>query len=77
MSDTIYKPLTPDMRNQINNSIENNIGELNMCKSNIYVNMQKAGYVALKNIKSNDIQRIKVGETVHIGYLCKTTQIKK
>ena len=50
MSDTIYKPLTPDMRNQINNSIENNIGELNMCKSNIYVNMQKAGYVALKNI---------------------------
>ncbi|MFQ9485970.1 MAG: hypothetical protein ACLR0J_00870, partial [Anaerostipes hadrus] len=34
-------------------------------------------YVALKNIKSNDIQRIKVGETVHIGYLCKTTQIKK
>ena len=34
-------------------------------------------YVTLKNIKSNDIQRIKVGETVHIGYLCKTTQIKK
>ena len=33
-------------------------------------------YVALKNIKSNDIQRTKVGETDTYWILCKITQIK-
>ncbi len=34
-------------------------------------------YVALKNIKSNDIQRIKVGETDRYRIFVQITQIKK
>lgn len=49
MSRTFYRPLTPDMRKQINDSIRSNIAELNTCQDNVYVRMQKAGYRALSN----------------------------
>ena len=51
MSDTLfYKPLTPDMRRQINDSISKNIAELKKCESNVLVNMQLSGQYALKNL---------------------------
>lgn len=76
----------------INPNVEKRVGSYKL-KANQYVTLKisysstnkiRVGivsksrkYVALKNIKSNDIQRIKVGKQIHIGYLCKTTQIKK
>lgn len=50
MSDTFYRPLTPQLRSEIMNGIDSNISELNTCQSNALVNMQKTGYVALRNI---------------------------
>lgn len=50
MSETFYKPLTPDMRKQINDSIEKNIKELKTCEQNVLVNMQIQGQLALKNL---------------------------
>ena len=44
MSDTFYKPLTPSLRADINASIDKNIAELQTCQSNVFVNMQIAGY---------------------------------
>lgn len=52
MSDTFYRPLTPQLRSEIMNGIDSNISELNTCQSNALVNMQKTGYVALRNIIS-------------------------
>ena len=40
MKETIYKPLTPSLRNDINASIDKNITELETCKSNAIVNYQ-------------------------------------
>lgn len=50
MSDTFYRPLTPQLRSEIMNGIDSNISELNTCQSNALVNMQKTGYLALRNI---------------------------
>lgn len=50
MADTFYRPLTPQLRSEIVQSIDSNISELNTCKNNALVNMQKTGYVALRNI---------------------------
>lgn len=50
MADTFYRPLTPQLRSEIMQSIDSNISELNTCQSNSLVNMQKTGYWALKNI---------------------------
>lgn len=50
MSDTFYKPLTPELRNNINRSIENNISELQTCRLNAIVNVQICGYNTLKNV---------------------------
>lgn len=50
MSDTFYRPLTPQLRSEIMNGIDSNISELNTCQSNALVNMQKTGYWALRNI---------------------------
>lgn len=50
MADTFYRPLTPQLRSEIMQSIDSNISELNTCQSNALVNMQKTGYVALRNI---------------------------
>lgn len=50
MSDTFYKLLTPEFRNDINNSIDNNISELHTCQPNAFVSAQLIGYKALRNI---------------------------
>lgn len=50
MADTFYRPLTPQLRSEIMQSIDSNISELNTCQKNSLVNMQKTGYVALRNI---------------------------
>lgn len=53
MSDTFYKPLTPNLRADINNSIDSNIEELRTCKPNGLVNAQISAYTALKNIMNS------------------------
>lgn len=50
MSDTFYKPLTPELRNSINYSIDDNISELRTCRPNAFVNMQINANLVLKNI---------------------------
>lgn len=50
MSDTFHKPLTPELRKKINNSIDNNISELRTCNPCTLVNMQINGNMLLKNI---------------------------
>ena len=50
MSETFYKPLTPKLRADINDSIEKNLAELRTCKSNVFVNMQIAGYEQTKRL---------------------------
>jgi len=50
MSETFYKPLTPSLRTEINASIEKSISELRTCKSNVFVNMQIAGYEQTKRL---------------------------
>lgn len=50
MSDTFYKPLTPDIRNNINSSIDTNISKLHICQPNAFVNAQLIGYKALKDL---------------------------
>lgn len=52
MSDTFYKPLTPELRNDINASIDNNISELHTCQPNAFVSAQLICYKALRNIIS-------------------------
>ncbi|HCJ08299.1 MAG TPA: hypothetical protein DHV96_08045 [Lachnospiraceae bacterium] len=48
MTELFYKPLTPDLRQQINDSIRNSVRELNTCQNNVYVNMQKTALNATK-----------------------------
>lgn len=50
MGETFYKPLTPSLRADINVSIENSIAELRTCQSNVFVNMQIAGYEQTKRL---------------------------
>lgn len=50
MSDTFYKPLTPSLRLDINNSIDKNIAELKTCRSNVFVDMQVSSYETLKRL---------------------------
>ena len=50
MSKTYYKPLTPKLREEINDSIVSNMAELQTCQSNVFVNEQMIGYEAFKNI---------------------------
>lgn len=53
MNNTFHMPLTPELRNKINRSIENNISELRTCERNSIVNIQIVGNVALKNLINN------------------------
>lgn len=53
MSSNFHMPLTPELRNKINRSIENNISELRTCERNSLVNIQIVGNVALKNLINN------------------------
>ena len=48
MSD--YKPLTPKFRNDILDSINSQIDELNTCQPNAFVSAQMAGLSALENL---------------------------
>lgn len=50
MSKTLYKPLTPSLRTDINISIDKNIAELKTCKSNALVNMQITAYEQTKKL---------------------------
>lgn len=50
MNKTFYKPLTPSLRADINDSIEKNLAELRTCKSNVFVNMQIARYEQTKRL---------------------------
>ena len=50
MDGTFYKPLTPDMRKQINESISKSISELKTCEPNAFVNVEICGYQALRGL---------------------------
>lgn len=45
-----YKPLTPAFRNEIYQSIEDNIIELNACQNNALVSAQRIGLAVLKGL---------------------------
>ena len=47
---TNYKPLTPKLRNDILDSTNSQISELNTCQTNAFVSAQKAGLNALQNL---------------------------
>ena len=50
MSETIYKPLTPNLRREIAASINDSIRELETCQLNPLVTMQIQSYNALQNL---------------------------
>lgn len=50
MQETFYKPLTPNFRAEINESIEKGIEELKTCESNVFVNMQIVAYEQTKRL---------------------------
>lgn len=50
MSETYYKPLTPKLREEINDAIVSNMAELKTCENNAIVNAQIIGYGAFRNI---------------------------
>lgn len=43
MYNEFYKPLTPAFRTEIQNSISQNMSELNTCQNTVYVSAQKTG----------------------------------
>lgn len=45
-----YTPLTPKLRNDILDSINSQISELNTCQPTAFVSAQKVGLDALKNL---------------------------
>ena len=45
-----YKPLTPKLRNDILDSINSQVNELNTCQTNAFVSIQMVGLNALKNL---------------------------
>ena len=45
-----YKPLTPKLRNDILDSINSQISELNTCQPTAFVSVQKVGLDALENL---------------------------
>lgn len=47
---TSYKPLTPKLRNDILDSINSQISELNTCQPTAFVSVQKVGLDALENL---------------------------
>ena len=50
MSETFYKPLTPQFRAELNKSIYKNMEELKTCQNNVYVSMQRAANNAARKI---------------------------
>ena len=47
---TNYKPLTPKLRNDILDSINSQVSELNTCQTNAFVSAQMVGLSALQNL---------------------------
>ena len=47
---TDYKPLTPKLRNDILDSINSQVNDLNTCQMNAFVSVQKIGLNALENL---------------------------
>ena len=47
---TNYKPLTPKLRNDILDSINSQVNDLNTCQMNAFVSAQKIGLNALENL---------------------------
>ena len=47
---TNYKPLTPKLRNDILDSINSQVNDLNTCQMNAFVSVQKIGLNALENL---------------------------
>ena len=47
---TNYKPLTPKLRNDILDSINSQVNELNTCQTNAFVSAQMVGLSALQNL---------------------------
>ena len=45
-----YKPLTPQFRSDILDSINLQVGELNTCQTNAFVSAQMVGLNALQNL---------------------------
>lgn len=45
-----YKPLTPKLRNDILDSINSQINDLDTCQMNAFVSAQKVGLNALENL---------------------------
>lgn len=50
---TYYKPLTPEFRARINESVRSIEIELNTCQNTPYVTVQKIGLQALENLINN------------------------
>ena len=47
---TNYKPLTPKLRNEILDSINSQVNDLNTCQMTAFVSDQKIGLSALENL---------------------------
>ena len=47
---TKYKPLTPKLRNDVLDSINSQVNDLNTCQMNAFVSVQKIGLNALENL---------------------------
>lgn len=47
---TNYKPLTPKLRNDILDSINSQVNDLNTCQMNAFVSAQMDGLSALENL---------------------------
>lgn len=45
-----YKPLTPKLRNDILDSINSQVNDLNTCQMTAFVSVQKIGLNALENL---------------------------
>ena len=45
-----YKPLTPQFRSEILDSINSQVNELNTCQTNAFVSIQMVGLNALQNL---------------------------
>lgn len=50
MANEFYKPLTPMFREKIQDSISQNMAELNTCQNNAFVSAQKTGLKVLSNL---------------------------
>ena len=50
MNETYYKPLTPELRDRIIDSVENSIKDLKTCELDAFVRMQIYGHQAFKHL---------------------------